>query len=287
MDDDNDREWMERFVAVATSDIITTTTSSFPVAWNRSHAARLLQESLTRTCISGSASGANVSSRSPRPDNKQPKRRRSSMAGEKNKRTKVDAPESSLVAMMSSPPSEPDAQHVEVVTPAEDDVSTLWGEFDLVDNANSRYRAPIVMPSTARQSIGFVPSSVGEHPTSSAAFDAVVSHSSTPSASSPPSSTPSTAISFPSPSTLTSKTSNPALVPNHEEGVPLPDSPAKWAEVQDAIFAANDRDLAAAEKVTNLEATLNSKVEELAAAGVKHARDVDTSLPLDSDDAAV
>nr|XP_033510433.1 uncharacterized protein LOC117275219 [Nicotiana tomentosiformis] len=36
MDDDNDRGWMERFVAISSGDIIPTTTSSFPVAWNRS-----------------------------------------------------------------------------------------------------------------------------------------------------------------------------------------------------------------------------------------------------------
>ncbi|XP_070044987.1 uncharacterized protein [Nicotiana tomentosiformis] len=47
---------------------------------------------------------------------------------------------------------------------------------------------------------------------------------------------------------------------------------AKWDEVQNAIFAANDREATAAERVTNLEAALNSKAEELAAAGARHAQ---------------
>nr|XP_033508821.1 uncharacterized protein LOC117273735 [Nicotiana tomentosiformis] len=35
MDDDNDRGWMERFIAVATNDIIPATVSSYLKAWNR------------------------------------------------------------------------------------------------------------------------------------------------------------------------------------------------------------------------------------------------------------
>nr|XP_033513129.1 uncharacterized protein LOC117277828 [Nicotiana tomentosiformis] len=181
MDEDNDRGWMERFVAFATSDIIPTTASSFPVAWNRSldvpeedvladptDAARLLQEALTRTGISGPASGTNVSSQSPRPENKKPKRRH---------------------------------------------------------NAKSRSRAPIVVPGTVRHSTGSLPSSVDEHPTSNAAFDVAVSHSSTPSTSSPPSPTPATATSLPSSSTLLPATSSPSAAPDHEEGIPPPQSP--------------------------------------------------------------
>ncbi|XP_070035619.1 uncharacterized protein [Nicotiana tomentosiformis] len=47
---------------------------------------------------------------------------------------------------------------------------------------------------------------------------------------------------------------------------------AKWAEVQNAVLAAVDRDAASAERVINLEAALNSKSEELAAVKVKHAQ---------------
>ncbi|XP_070051206.1 uncharacterized protein [Nicotiana tomentosiformis] len=47
---------------------------------------------------------------------------------------------------------------------------------------------------------------------------------------------------------------------------------AKWVEVQNAILAANDREAAATKRITNLEATLNSKAEELAVAGARHAR---------------
>ncbi|XP_070036977.1 uncharacterized protein [Nicotiana tomentosiformis] len=235
MDDNNDCGWMERFVAVATNDIIPTTAPSFLVAWNRTRlpagsvvvpgedilanptdAARLLQESLTRTGISEPVSGANISLRSPRTKDKQTKRGHSSAAGEKNKRAKVDAPESSpmdgspygpvvdtmliddeeeavdegasLHRRRRSSSSQQDAQFVEIVTPTEDDISALWGDT---------------------------------------AFDATASFSSTPSASSPPSPTPATASLFPSSSTLSPAvaTPSPSTAPNHEEGVPLPQSP--------------------------------------------------------------
>ncbi|XP_070054142.1 uncharacterized protein [Nicotiana tomentosiformis] len=62
---------------------------------------------------------------------------------------------------------------------------------------------------------------------------------------------------------------------SHEIG-PLSNSfdevKAKWAEVQDAILATNDREATAAERETNLEAALNSKVEELTAVEAKYAR---------------
>nr|XP_033510537.1 uncharacterized protein LOC108944154 [Nicotiana tomentosiformis] len=70
-------------------------------------AARLLQEALTRTGIFEPVLGANTSLQSPWSEDKQPKRRRSSMDGEKNKRAKTDAPESSPVEMTTGPPSGP------------------------------------------------------------------------------------------------------------------------------------------------------------------------------------
>lgn len=70
-------------------------------------AVRLLQEALTRTGISGPVSGANTSLWSPRLEDKQPKRKCSSAAEEKNKRTKTDAPESTSMAMMTGPPFRP------------------------------------------------------------------------------------------------------------------------------------------------------------------------------------
>ncbi|XP_070042941.1 uncharacterized protein [Nicotiana tomentosiformis] len=46
---------------------------------------------------------------------------------------------------------------------------------------------------------------------------------------------------------------------------------AKWDEVHNAVLAATDREAAFPERLTNLEAALNFKTEELAAAGVKYA----------------
>ncbi|XP_070049081.1 uncharacterized protein [Nicotiana tomentosiformis] len=47
---------------------------------------------------------------------------------------------------------------------------------------------------------------------------------------------------------------------------------AKWAEVQDAILAATEREAASAKRVINLEAALNSKSEELVVVVAKHAQ---------------
>ncbi|XP_070035406.1 uncharacterized protein [Nicotiana tomentosiformis] len=45
---------------------------------------------------------------------------------------------------------------------------------------------------------------------------------------------------------------------------------AKWAEVHGVVLAASDREAASAERLTNLEAALNSKTEEVAPTGVKY-----------------
>ncbi|XP_070047258.1 uncharacterized protein [Nicotiana tomentosiformis] len=47
---------------------------------------------------------------------------------------------------------------------------------------------------------------------------------------------------------------------------------AKWTEVYNDVLAATEREAASAERVTNLEAALNSKIEELAATGEKLAQ---------------
>lgn len=83
----------------------------------------------------------------------------------------------------------------------------------MVENATSHFWAPIIVTGVAGLSIGSLPSLVGEHPTTNTTFDASASHSSTPSASSPLLPTPATA------------TSPPSVTPDHEEGVPLPQSP--------------------------------------------------------------
>nr|XP_016451988.1 PREDICTED: uncharacterized protein LOC107776587 [Nicotiana tabacum] len=120
---------------------------------------------------------------------------------------------------MTGPPFGPDDRPVGIIETTKDDTSTLWGEFDLVDNANSRSRAPIVVTGTARLSTRSVSSLVGKHQITSTVFDVAASHSSTPSASSPPSPPPATATSFPSSSTLqtTVATSSPSSAPDHEE----------------------------------------------------------------------
>nr|XP_033514756.1 uncharacterized protein LOC117279374 [Nicotiana tomentosiformis] len=58
-------------------------------------ATRLLHEAFNRASISGSAFGASASSRSPQPENKQQKKRRSFAAGRKNKKAKNVVPEPS------------------------------------------------------------------------------------------------------------------------------------------------------------------------------------------------
>nr|XP_016461812.1 PREDICTED: uncharacterized protein LOC107785100 [Nicotiana tabacum] len=47
---------------------------------------------------------------------------------------------------------------------------------------------------------------------------------------------------------------------------------AKWAEVHNVVLAATERKAASAERVINLKADLNSKIEELATTGAKHAQ---------------
>nr|XP_009771553.1 PREDICTED: uncharacterized protein LOC104222068 [Nicotiana sylvestris]XP_016442746.1 PREDICTED: uncharacterized protein LOC107768157 [Nicotiana tabacum] len=218
-------------------------------------AARLLQEALTQVGVSGSTSSASVLLRSPRPENKQPKRKRSSVAVKKNKRAKTIAPVSSPEVLITSPPPGPvigtmmidddgeasddgaslhrrqrssstqhNAQSVGLITPTEDDTSELWGEFDLVKNSNSRVGAPIYMPGMMGISIESLPSLVGEHTTTSAAFDAVAFYSSTPSSSFPSSPIPTIATSFPSSSTLapTIVTSSPPAASDHKGDVPPP-----------------------------------------------------------------
>ncbi|XP_019251077.1 PREDICTED: uncharacterized protein LOC109229994 [Nicotiana attenuata] len=47
---------------------------------------------------------------------------------------------------------------------------------------------------------------------------------------------------------------------------------AKWVEVHNVVLAASDREDATAERLNNLEASLNSKTEEVTVAEAKHAR---------------
>ncbi|XP_070040067.1 uncharacterized protein [Nicotiana tomentosiformis] len=53
--------------------------------------------------------------------------------------------------------------------------------------------------------------------------------------------------------------------------VKFDEAKAKWAEVQNVILTATDREAASAERVINLEAALNSKSEELTVVEAKHA----------------
>ncbi|XP_019228726.1 PREDICTED: LOW QUALITY PROTEIN: peroxidase 4-like [Nicotiana attenuata] len=58
----------------------------------------------------------------------------------------------SLYRRRRSSSSQQDARPIKTVTRIEDDASALWGEFDLVDTANSHFRAPIVFSATATSS---------------------------------------------------------------------------------------------------------------------------------------
>ncbi|XP_070048460.1 uncharacterized protein [Nicotiana tomentosiformis] len=54
--------------------------------------------------------------------------------------------------------------------------------------------------------------------------------------------------------------------------VQFQEAKAKWSEVQNDVIAVVDREVASAKRINNLEAALNSKVEEAAVAEEKHAR---------------
>ncbi|XP_070042643.1 uncharacterized protein [Nicotiana tomentosiformis] len=63
--------------------------------------------------------------------------------------------------------------------------------------------------------------------------------------------------------------------PSQEIGplrVQFDEAKAKWAEVHSVVFVATDRKATSTERLTNLEASLNSKTEELSVAGVKYAQ---------------
>nr|XP_009613647.1 mitogen-activated protein kinase 7-like [Nicotiana tomentosiformis] len=244
MDDDSDRGWTEWFAAVATNSIIPTMTSSFPASWNRS---RKISNS---SRISGPVLGTNTSSQSPRPEDKQSKRRRSSAAGEKNKWAKTVVPKLSLVAMTTGPPSGPVRKLLLEQSPRSEDKQSKRRRSSAAGKKNKRAKTAVpklslvamtigppsgpiidtVMIDDDDENTGSLPSLVGEHLTSSTAFDAAASHSSTPSALSPPSPTQATATLLPSSSTLPPAvaTSSPSAAPDHEEGVPLPHSPVHW-----------------------------------------------------------
>ncbi|XP_070048569.1 uncharacterized protein [Nicotiana tomentosiformis] len=95
----------------------------------------------------------------------------------------------------------------------------------MVEKANSRFRVPVLASVILGLSTGSLRSSANEQPTTSTAFAAVASHSSTPSASSQSSPTLENSTLFPPSFTLPSSL---PVAPDHEEGVPLPQSPANF-----------------------------------------------------------
>ncbi|XP_070050046.1 uncharacterized protein [Nicotiana tomentosiformis] len=107
------------------------------------------------------------------------------------------------------------AQSIELLTPIEDDASAIWGEFEMVEMANSRFRILVASPGTVGLSIGSLPFSIDEQPTTSVVFVAAVSHPSTPSASSP----------FSPTRPLATATSSPLAASVREEDVPIPQYP--------------------------------------------------------------
>nr|XP_009618789.1 uncharacterized protein LOC104110925 [Nicotiana tomentosiformis] len=206
------------------------------------------------------------------------------------KREKVDAPESSPVAMMTGPPSGPiidiDARPIETNAPTNNDISAHWGESDLVEYANSHFRAAIVVTGNSGLSTGAIPSLVSEHQTTSTAFHAVTSYTSTPSASSPLSPPPATATLFPSSATLptTVATSNPSAAPNHEEGVPPPQSPSDAPGSSDSGSEFSETEEGSKDDDAKDQA---GEIIEPSVEPSTTPEDVDTSLPPDSRYAAV
>ncbi|XP_019266324.1 PREDICTED: putative protein TPRXL [Nicotiana attenuata] len=106
----------------------------------------------------------------------------------------------SLHTRRRSSSTQHNAQPFELVAATADDVSVLWGEFEMVENANSRSPIQVDTPGTVRVSTGPRPSSFDEQPATNTTFVASASHPSTQSASSPSSPTlpPATATSSPS-----------------------------------------------------------------------------------------
>ncbi|XP_070032080.1 uncharacterized protein [Nicotiana tomentosiformis] len=181
-------------------------------------AARLMQKAFSHTGISEPASGASASSRSPRPENKQPKKRCSSAAEGKNKRAKNAAPESSLkncVLFFCT-------NLLQTLTSGR---NQLLAERDqtvarLLELEDKDVEA-VVLEARLQQSEQEVEA--------------------------------------------LSQEISPLRVQFEE-------AKAKWDEVHSVVLAASELETTSAERLNNLEAALNSKTEELAAAWVKYAQ---------------
>ncbi|XP_070055368.1 uncharacterized protein [Nicotiana tomentosiformis] len=163
----------------------------------------------------------------------------------------------SLHRRRRSSSSQQDAQHVEIVAPTEDDVSTLWGEFDLANFLASEGLQRLIhekeeLTSERDQLLAERDQTVlrlSELETKAA--KAVVLEA------------------------RLQKSEQEVVTLRYEIGplrVRFDEAKAKWAEVQNVILAATDREAASAKRVINLEATLNSKSEELAVVEAKHAQ---------------
>ncbi|XP_019251362.1 PREDICTED: uncharacterized protein LOC109230304 [Nicotiana attenuata] len=290
MDDDNDREWMEQSSHI----VIDSSSSTYfsdsgsvvvpeeEVLANPIDAARLLQEAFTRTCISRPSSGVSPSFRCHRPENKQPKNRRSSAAGGKYKRARSVVPELSSDAMVLSTVPEPAI-----------DIVAIDDDRESSDDRRRRPSSTQHNTQFVELSTGSLPSSVDEKPTTSTALAAATSRASTPSASSASSPTlflPPTTVTS-SPPVAVARDNNDQLLAERYQTAARLSKPearvaeavelevqlqqkakAKWVEVQNAILTASDHEAASIERLNNLEAALHSKTEEIVAAEEKHAR---------------
>ncbi|XP_070046843.1 uncharacterized protein [Nicotiana tomentosiformis] len=205
-------------------------------------AARLLQDVLTRTCVSRHASGISVSLRSPRSEDKKTKRRRSSAPGEKNKGAKTVAPESSPVVMVTSPPPGP---VIDTVMIDDDGEASDGGAFlhRRQRSSSTQQNAQPVEPTF------LLPRSFRE--LEAKATEAVVLEARLQQIR------------------QEVETLSQEIAPLR---VQFEKAKAKWIEVHNAVLAASDHEAASAERLTNLEVVLNSKTEELAAAGAKHSQ---------------
>ncbi|XP_070025620.1 uncharacterized protein [Nicotiana sylvestris] len=195
-------------------------------------AARLLQKAFSQVGVSGHASGVSASYRSPRPENK--RIRRSSAALGKNKRAWSAAPKSSPEVMVMSPPPGPIMDTVMIYDDGEasEEGVILTSRRDQL-LAERHQTAVRLSKLEAKAAKAFV----------------LEAHL---------------------------KQIEQEVETLSQEIAPLrvqfEKVRAKWAKVHSVVLAASDREDASTKRLRNLEAALNSKIEELATAKVKYAQ---------------
>ncbi|XP_070050834.1 pollen-specific leucine-rich repeat extensin-like protein 2 [Nicotiana tomentosiformis] len=143
-----------------------------------------------------------LSRRTVLPENKQPKRRRSYSAEAQNKKIKTTTTEPAIVVVMEDgetsdevppPPqrrkitssAQSDAQSGELQNPTADEVQALWGEIDIVEDADSRFPTPVSIYVLKSSDLGPLLPSNTEQPIINTAPSAAASQPSPPTTSCP------------------------------------------------------------------------------------------------------